>query len=34
MNQALEDLINQAPAQYYWTSKIFRTRPQGEAKFY
>jgi lauroyl-KDO2-lipid IV(A) myristoyltransferase len=34
MNQALEDMINQDPAQYMWTVKIFRTRPQGESGVY
>lgn len=34
MNREMENLISQAPAQYYWTSKIFRSRPRGEDSFY
>ena len=34
MNQTLEALIGQDPAQYMWVNKIFRTRPEGEASFY
>ncbi|MFM7332660.1 MAG: lipid A biosynthesis acyltransferase [Brachymonas sp.] len=34
MNRELEALIRQAPAQYYWVHKRFKTRPPGEAAVY
>ncbi|WP_066268453.1 LpxL/LpxP family acyltransferase [Hydrogenophaga palleronii] len=34
MNRYLEDYIRQAPQQYYWVHKRFKTRPEGEASFY
>ncbi len=34
MNQALEEIINLCPTQYFWMMKLFKTRPQGEARFY
>jgi Kdo2-lipid IVA lauroyltransferase/acyltransferase len=34
MNQALEAMIAQCPAQYYWVHKRFKTRPAGEAGVY
>ncbi len=34
MNQRLERLILDAPAQYYWVHKRFKTRPEGEPSFY
>jgi len=34
MNQALESLINICPEQYFWTLRFFKTRPEGEARFY
>ena len=34
MNQEIERLIKLAPEQYYWTSKVFRSRPPGEKRFY
>jgi lauroyl-KDO2-lipid IV(A) myristoyltransferase len=34
MNRLIEDMVNQDPAQYLWTAKIFRTRPPGEPGFY
>ncbi len=34
MNQALEALVLQAPDQYYWVHKRFKTRPAGEAGYY
>ncbi len=34
MNRAIEAMINKAPEQYLWVHKRFKTRPEGEAKFY
>lgn len=34
MNQTLEQIIQICPSQYFWTLKLFRTRPEGEKKFY
>ncbi len=34
MNRELETLILQAPAQYYWVHKRFKTRPPGEPSVY
>ena len=34
MNQAIERLIELAPAQYLWSHKRFKTRPEGEPSFY
>ncbi len=34
LNQSLENLIRQQPAQYMWLLKLFRTRPVGEKAFY
>ena len=34
MNQALEQIIRLCPAQYFWTMKLFKTRPEGEPRFY
>jgi Kdo2-lipid IVA lauroyltransferase/acyltransferase len=34
MNRELEIMINQAPAQYYWVHKRFKTRPPGEPSVY
>jgi Kdo2-lipid IVA lauroyltransferase/acyltransferase len=34
MNRCLEGWIDQAPEQYYWVHKRFKTRPAGEASFY
>ncbi len=34
MNHELEALILQAPEQYYWVHKRFKTRPPGEASLY
>ncbi len=34
MNRAIEDLIANAPAQYFWSHKRFKTRPDGEESFY
>jgi len=34
MNQAIEKTIALCPAQYYWSLRLFKTRPPGEASFY
>lgn len=34
MNQALEKLVRICPEQYFWTMKLFRTRPEGEKSLY
>jgi len=34
MNQAIEKSIALCPAQYYWSFRLFKTRPPGEASFY
>jgi Kdo2-lipid IVA lauroyltransferase/acyltransferase len=34
MNQELEALVQQAPDQYYWVHKRFKTRPPGERRYY
>jgi len=34
MNQAIEDTVRICPMQYFWTLRLFRTRPDGEEKFY
>lgn len=34
MNAALEALIRPDPAQYMWTQRLYRTRPEGEPKPY
>lgn len=34
MNKAVEDLINEAPAQYLWTYKRFRIGPNGKTRLY
>lgn len=34
MNRYLEDYIRQAPEQYYWVHKRFKTRPGNERSFY
>jgi len=33
-NQYVEQCVRMAPAQYQWTYKRFRSRPEGEASFY
>lgn len=33
-NKILEDLVKQAPEQYLWTHRRFKTRPEGEQKLY
>ncbi len=34
MNVALEELVRLCPSQYFWMMKLFKTRPEGEAKIY
>jgi Kdo2-lipid IVA lauroyltransferase/acyltransferase len=34
MNRWIESEIRQAPAQYLWVHKRFKTRPPGEASVY
>ncbi|VAW72816.1 Lipid A biosynthesis lauroyl acyltransferase [hydrothermal vent metagenome] len=34
MNQALEEAIKICPSQYFWILKLFKTRPEGESRFY
>ena len=34
MNRLLQEWIDEAPEQYYWVHKRFKTRPAGEASFY
>jgi KDO2-lipid IV(A) lauroyltransferase len=34
MNAFIEDRIREMPEQYFWLHKRFKTRPEGETKFY
>ncbi|HEY7674516.1 MAG TPA: lipid A biosynthesis acyltransferase [Burkholderiales bacterium] len=34
MNAFIEERVREAPEQYFWTHKRFKTRPPGEAKWY
>jgi len=34
MNKTIENLVNEAPAQYLWTYKRFRCGPEGRRKIY
>lgn len=34
MNEAVEQGVRQAPAQYLWSMRLFRTRPEGEPRLY
>lgn len=34
MNREIEAAVREMPEQYFWLHKRFKTRPQGEAKFY
>ena len=34
MNQAIETMVRSMPEQYLWVHKRFKTRPEGDAKFY
>jgi len=34
MNAFIEERVREMPEQYYWMHKRFKTRPEGEARFY
>ena len=34
MNRSIEELVNICPEQYFWTLRLFKTRPGDEARFY
>lgn len=34
MNKAIEQSVCLCPEQYFWTLRLFRTRPEGEERFY
>ncbi len=34
INQGIESMVNDAPEQYLWLHKRFKTRPEGEGPFY
>jgi KDO2-lipid IV(A) lauroyltransferase len=34
MNAFIEERVLETPEQYYWVHKRFKTRPEGEARFY
>lgn len=34
MNEFIEDRVREMPEQYFWLHKRFKTRPEGEARFY
>ncbi len=34
MNAFIEERVREAPAEYFWTHKRFKTRPEGEPSFY
>jgi Kdo2-lipid IVA lauroyltransferase/acyltransferase len=34
MNQVIEQCVREVPEQYFWVHKRFKTRPEGEGKFY
>jgi len=34
MNAFIEERVREMPEQYFWTHKRFKTRPQGEPKWY
>jgi KDO2-lipid IV(A) lauroyltransferase len=34
MNAFIEERVREAPAEYFWTHKRFKTRPNGEPSFY
>jgi KDO2-lipid IV(A) lauroyltransferase len=34
LNQYIEELVRERPAEYYWVHKRFKHRPPGEASLY
>jgi KDO2-lipid IV(A) lauroyltransferase len=34
MNAFIEERVREAPSEYFWTHKRFKTRPEGEPSFY
>jgi len=34
MNEVVAQMIRQSPEQYFWVHKRFKTRPEGDTKFY
>jgi KDO2-lipid IV(A) lauroyltransferase len=34
MNEFIEERVRENPAEYFWTHKRFKTRPNGEPSFY
>lgn len=34
MNEFIEARVREAPAEYFWTHKRFKTRPEGQPSFY
>lgn len=34
INRLIEDWVRPDPAQYYWVHRRYKTRPEGEARFY
>ena len=34
LNEFIEERVREMPEQYFWTHKRFKTRPEGEAKWY
>ena len=34
MNAFIEERVREAPAEYFWTHKRYKTRPEGEPSFY
>ncbi|WP_342120080.1 LpxL/LpxP family acyltransferase [Pseudoduganella sp. OTU4001] len=34
MNEFIEERVKEAPSEYFWTHKRFKTRPEGEPSFY
>ena len=34
MNEFIEERVRESPAEYFWTHKRFKTRPDGEPSFY
>ena len=34
MNEVIEQRVLEAPDEYFWAHKRFKTRPEGETGFY